>query len=153
MKRCQVCNRPIKFGYLCLKHQKSHIVLNDNVIVRKYSKYLSKPEKYILGRLVNANIGRILFEVYFDWAKERPRGVRLPYDIVIMDKKVIIEYDGRQHFEWIPFFHKTKKAFLKAQRRDKIKEQLAKIHGYNVIRISYKDNLDNKIDEIIKEFK
>ena len=115
-----------------------------DIILKKTTKSLSKPEKTIL-KILRGLGERALFEVYFPWCREGQDRVRLPFDIVLPDKKVIIEYDGRQHYEHVKFFHKTKKAFHDAQKRDKVKERLAKKHGFTVVRIRY----DEKVSELL----
>jgi hypothetical protein len=43
--------------------------------------------------------------------------------------KIAFEYQGRQHFEFVPEFHKTKREFLNLKRRDKLKKLLCKQEG------------------------
>jgi len=72
------------------------------------------------------------------------RGIRrtLPFDFYLPEINTCIEYDGRQHFEPVKFSQKTsletsKKAFLKIQKSDKIKNKYCLEHNINLIRIPY----------------
>lgn len=58
----------------------------------------------------------------------------------------LIEYDGKQHFEKVPFFHKEEKEFLRRQEIDMIKTFIACNTGYKLIRIDH----TVKDEEIIK---
>jgi hypothetical protein len=42
------------------------------------------------------------------------------YDFYLPDHNLLIEFHGKQHYEWIPYFHKTEDAFKEAQQKDKL---------------------------------
>lgn len=65
-------------------------------------------------------------------------------DYFLPRPKVVIEADGRQHSEFVPFFHGTKSAFKEAQARDDRKTQFCKINGIKLIRVPH----DAKVPEI-----
>lgn len=75
-------------------------------------------------------------------------------DIVIVDENdnivSIIEYDGKQHYEFTSFFQPTYQNFVNQVNRDRCLEQYCKENNIRLLRISYKDN--NRIPEIIKIF-
>ena len=71
---------------------------------------------------------------------------KLPFDFYISDLNVLIEYDGRQHFEQIKHWGGEKK-FLKNKECDKIKNDFASKNGIKLIRIPY------HIKDINKELK
>ena len=54
-------------------------------------------------------------------------------------EKIAIEIDGPQHYKFTPLFHETVKNFKEAQFRDKVKDELLKKHGIQVIRILHPD--------------
>lgn len=63
-------------------------------------------------------------------------GYPLHYDFCIGDQKVLIEYQGLQHYEPIDYFGGEEK--LKTQHyHDKLKRKYAKANGYNLIEIPY----------------
>lgn len=76
----------------------------------------------------------------------------LKFDFVVFDNnskiKLIIEYDGEQHFKPIELFG-GKKEFVKTQRRDAIKNEFCEKNGIELIRIPYWefDNIERIIGE------
>jgi len=78
------------------------------------------------------------------WA-ESTKGVLLEYDIFIPSKKLLIEYNGEQHYKFSRFFHKKAINYLTQLQRDKRKKKLAEKHGYRLVIFKYSD-------PIIREF-
>lgn len=60
----------------------------------------------------------------------------LSYDFYIPEKKMLIEYNGRQHYEAIDYFG-GEKALKKQQKRDQIKRTYANENGYILVEIPY----------------
>lgn len=79
---------------------------------------------------------------------------RLYFDFMIPKYKIIIEYDGKQHFCQIDYFGGAS-AFQETVQKDKIKNLWAKDNGYQMIRISYKnkDSIDSILHRIINNQK
>lgn len=48
-----------------------------------------------------------------------------------------VEYHGKQHFEFVPYFHKTKDKFSLQQYRDEIKRRLCRDNGIILIEVPY----------------
>lgn len=44
--------------------------------------------------------------------------------------RIAFEYDGIQHEEWIPFFHKYHSQFIKAQNNDLFKDNIVEMDEY-----------------------
>lgn len=57
--------------------------------------------------------------------------------------KLAVEYNGEQHYKFIPFFHKNKEAFMNQKYRDIIKAQICKDHGITLIEVPYTVKLNN----------
>lgn len=70
------------------------------------------------------------------------------------DKYVLIEFDGVQHFQQIPFFDSTHEIFINRQERDIEKTKNAYVNGYYLIRIDYTqiNSIDSHIVEALKLF-
>jgi hypothetical protein len=93
----------------------------------------------------------------FDVLQESPIKIdnhTLFCDIMIKSPiKMIIEINPRQHFEFVPFFHKTMALFKQAQMRDKLKEKWATMNDYLFLVLKEEDfkgnNFENKIKEIL----
>ena len=74
-----------------------------------------------------------------DWCKNKKQ---LPFDFAIEDLKIIIELDGKQHFEQIGNWLSPEKT----QENDFYKMKCANDNGFSVIRILQKDVYYNKYD-------
>lgn len=85
------------------------------------------------------------------WAVS-PKNVLYEYDILIKDKKILVEYNGIGHYKFTPFFHKTERKFRKQLENDKAKARLAKENGYILISFRYDEPMfkDYVIDKIEK---
>ena len=75
-------------------------------------------------------------------------------DIFIENKKdniiYVIEYNGKQHTDYIKLFHKNYNDYVRQVNRDNFLKELCKQNGWKLLNISYKDN--NRIPEILKAF-
>jgi very-short-patch-repair endonuclease len=64
---------------------------------------------------------------------------------------MLIECDGRQHDQLVPFYHGDKIGFRDSKKRDNRKEVLAGQQGYTLIRLTQKEILDsNSPEELLK---
>jgi very-short-patch-repair endonuclease len=96
----------------------------------------------------------IIKEMTWDWFRNDITNSYLYADIYIPSLNLAIEYDGEQHFKFIPFFHKTIEKFHEQQQRDILKNKLLKENHINLIRIKYNEeisyeNIINKINQLI----
>lgn len=60
------------------------------------------------------------------------------YDFYLPELNILIEFHGRQHFEFVHYFHRTEDNFLAQKERDMIKRQLAKELKYKLIELDHK---------------
>lgn len=84
-----------------------------------------------------------------DFLKNNVTGMNLELDIYNEELKVAIEYNGQQHYKYVPFFHKNYEHFLNQKYRDEIKKMLCKQQGIHLIEISYETS-PTDIESIIK---
>lgn len=64
----------------------------------------------------------------------KPRRSSLLYaDFFIPSIPLIIEVHGRQHYEFCPFFHKTKMDFYKGQARDRDKIEWCELNNIKIV--------------------
>lgn len=59
------------------------------------------------------------------------------FDFYLPDYNLVIEYQGKQHYEYNPFFHKTEENFLYRQKKDLGKKEKALAEGINYLSIKY----------------
>ena len=50
---------------------------------------------------------------------------------------IACEYNGEQHYKYIPYFHKNKEAFYNSKYRDEMKKQKCKEYGIKLIEVPY----------------
>ena len=74
----------------------------------------------------------------------------LRYDIFIKDLNIAIEYNGRQHYEFVKYWHKTKKNFKETQARDEKKKRLSKENGIELIEVHYSADFKEIIETLKK---
>lgn len=111
-------------------------------------KSIYKGEDRIINYLIKNNIPYST-QYYFSDCKHR---APLPFDVAILypnkSLKCLIEYDGEQHYKFIPYFHGNEEGFELQKLRDNIKNEYCQKHNIKLIRIPYTD-FDN-IEEILK---
>ena len=71
-------------------------------------------------------------------------------DFYIKSLNLIIEYDGEQHFKFLPHFHGSEDRYINQVNRDKCLNEYCKSNSIKLLRISYKDN--NRLEEVIKVY-
>lgn len=105
--------------------------------------YNSRGEQEVSNALVRLNL-KFTREHKFQDCINPLTGQHLIFDFYLADYKTCIEFDGRQHFEYVKDFYgedpiegARKLAYQK--RKDEIKNEYCKRKCLNLIRISYKD--------------
>lgn len=76
-------------------------------------------------------------------------GKRFDFYFIYNEQRYLIEFDGRQHFEFVEYFHETYDNFILGQNSDKIKTQIPLSLGYKIIRIDYTQ--EKSVDRYIME--
>lgn len=61
----------------------------------------------------------------------------LELDCYDNDLKIAVEYNGRQHYEYVPFFHKSKDQLTMQKYRDDMKRRMCKDEGILLIEVPY----------------
>jgi hypothetical protein len=96
------------------------------------------------GELECRRVLQYIFKVPFD--KARPDFLRNPVtggrynlelDCFDASLRLAVEYNGQQHYKYLPFFHRTKDAFYNQGYRDEIKRRMCKDNGVNLIEVPY----------------
>jgi very-short-patch-repair endonuclease len=83
---------------------------------------------------------KIKHQKKFDWCKNDKTCRNLPFDFYVKKLNLIIELDGRQHFEQVRNWN----CHVKTRERDVYKMKLALENGKSVIRILQDDVYNNK---------
>jgi very-short-patch-repair endonuclease len=145
-----------KYSFKCTKNHKFNSSINKITGSNSWCPYcVNKTEQKLYDKLITLYpILQQQFKV--DWCKNK---TYLPFDFVIPENKIIIELDGRQHFEQVRNWDDPKKT----QENDKYKMKCANDNSYSVIRILQEDvfydtydwlsELNDNIKDIIKNKK
>jgi hypothetical protein len=113
-----------------------------------------QPPRESKGETECRRVLQFLFKRSFD--KHRPDFLRNPVtggdfnlelDCFDPELKIAVEYNGVQHYQYIPFFHKNKEAFLNQKYRDDMKRRMCQENGVLLIEVPHTIKLEN-----IKEF-
>ena len=126
------------------------------IVVSIFLIVLSQRNEY-LKRSYQLSMGALLIASWLDRQKiryslEYPvqiQGRNYRFDFYLPDTQTFVEFDGRQHFERVPFFHKTEREFREGQQRDILKTNWALQNGYGVVRIATDDDFENILDQAI----
>lgn len=148
--RCLLCRKFSK-EKLCSKHNRIYVYDHLNKWFRKKKrfpkgvrrredsrKYHSTERK--LGVIFKLIFGKdnVISAVHPEWADNPDTGALLEYDYGIINKKLFVEYNGIQHYEFPNYFHKSKREFELQKIRDRLKMRLADENNWKLIIIDYK---------------
>lgn len=114
-----------------------------------------KPKKESSGEIETKRACEKIFNKPFtkirpDFLKNPITKENLELDCYNADLKIGVEYNGRQHYDFIPFFHKTKETFRNQQYRDELKRRMCKNNGIFLIEIPYTVKVED-IESFIRE--
>lgn len=89
--------------------------------------------------------------------KKRPHFLRntvtdmnLEIDCFCDELGVGVEYNGKQHYQYVPYFHNSKEAFHNTKYRDEMKKRLCSENNIKLVIVPYTVEI-NKIHDYVKE--
>lgn len=83
----------------------------------------------------------VLVEWYVNY-----KGQRLFFDVFIKDLGVLIEVQGRQHFEFVKHFHGSMEGFIEQKKRDNLKLELIEENKRLCLaRFNYDENITEEL--------
>lgn len=116
--------------------------LNGNEIKWNFSKYFSRKlrEGKSSGHMLTRSI---LMELFPNSALYEevtlPTSPATYADFFIPDSRLFVEVNGKQHYEYNPFFYKDKLEFYKSQSRDRMKKEWCRINNFTIIELPYNE--------------
>jgi len=127
--RCKICCKPAKKEEgLCYVHNRVY-VLDESIDGYRLKKckngtstrYVEKKyhsHEITLTKIIERFYGpkNVVTGYHPMWAVSLKKAL-LEFDIFIPDKQLLIEYNGEQHYQFTPLFHKTKTKFLLQDRK------------------------------------
>jgi hypothetical protein len=108
------------------------------------SNYSSSSSRESKGETECRRVLQMIFNRPFN--KSRPDFLRNPVtgnkynlelDCYDHQLKLAVEYNGEQHYNYIPYFHKNKEAFLNQKYRDDMKRRICKENNIVLIEVPY----------------
>lgn len=144
-------NNSIKMKYICECKNEAFITFNGFKTGHRCNLCKYKTQKKLFNWLKENFINyTIKNEMKFEWAKTEKSYLR--YDFYITELNLIIELDGKQHFEQVSNWSSPEEQ----QINDNFKNKLANKNGYRMIRICQqivlrdKENWDNQLKNAIE---
>lgn len=122
----------------------SSYIYNSNNLDKLYSVNKRGPPKESKGEKECRRVLQKYFNKPFD--KARPDFLRNPVtggdfnlelDCYEESLGLACEYQGIQHYKYVPYFHKNKEAFLNQKYRDDMKKRICSQYGIRLIEVSY----------------
>ena len=105
----------------------------------------SKGERKIYSWLNDRNI---LFEMQKTFPDCKPKNRVLMFDFFLPTYNIIIEFDGKQHFEPNEYFG-GEEQLQQTKQYDEYKNEWAKNHDIKMIRIAYHEDIEERLNEEI----
>lgn len=99
-------------------------------------------EKRIKEFLIQNNISFLQEKILNDNSRQR-------FDFFLPNYNLAIEYNGRQHYEFVKFFHKNEEGFKQSIQRDKKKKEYCDKNNIELLIISYQEDKD--IEKILSQ--
>ena len=112
------------------------------------SGYVSKGEEECrksLERIFN----KPFYKIRPHFLKNDVTGKNLELDLYNPDLKLCVEMNGKQHYQYNPYFHKNNEAFLNQRYRDEMKKTKCKENGVNFIEVPYTIKL-HQIEDFLR---
>lgn len=139
---------------------------NVNIICNKHGLFKQQPGNHLEGKgcsKCNSSKGEIKIlniltnnkinfrtQYYF---KDLKYKAYLKFDFGVFDEnnnlKYLIEFNGKQHYEFVEFIHKNKKNYKVSLLRDKLKLEYCEKNNIELFIIRYDENIEDKMNEFI----
>jgi len=120
--------------------------------LKKYSKQRSKCSYYhqiARGLLAEIFSGYSVYEeVKLPGSVKAFKKSVLYLDFYIPNARMAVEVHGQQHFEYTPYFHKSKAGFAMAKKRDIDKKEWCRVNSIELAELRWDDSLDYWRDTI-----
>lgn len=102
--------------------------------------------KRAIEKLLNKSFNKIRP----DFLKNDVTGKNLELDLYNSELNLCVEMNGRQHYEYVPYFHRNYEAFLNQRYRDEMKKNKCRENGVKFIEVPYTIKTED-IEKYIKK--
>jgi len=127
-----------------------------------WKKYKTPEKKIIIHKKYETECKNILQKIFNkQFIQIRPDFLKWKYnknlelDMFNQELNLALEYQGRQHYNYIPFFHKSINDFYEQVERDNYKKNICEQIGINLITVPYTikfENLEKYIKQELKKY-
>lgn len=101
-------------------------------------------------RCIEKLLNRPFNKIRPDFLKNNVTGKNLELDLYNSDLNLCVEMNGRQHYEFVPYFHRNYEAFLNQRYRDEMKKNKCSENGVKFIEVPYTVKIEN-IENYLKQ--
>lgn len=146
-----------KYDYSSVNYINNRIKVK--IICKKHGEFLQSPKDHMRGRgcsLCNISSGESMIEnvlksLNISYIREYKfddcvsvNNIKLPFDFYLPKYKIVIEYDGRQHYEVVDKFGGYK-SYISLVNNDSIKNKWCDDNGIKLVRIKW-NNVENNMN-------
>ena len=135
-------NTQIELDHPDKENKKYFIPLKDLISDLNYN-FKRSSQRWLFLQIQKLFPNEEIVEDYFHSEISRISGSNIQFDVYLMNRKIAIEYHGKQHYEDIPSGFSSLELY---QTRDIEKKKLCQDHGIQLIVIPYW--WDNKLDSL-----
>ena len=130
-----------KYWFNCLKCKNSFDSSLSHIVNGRWCPFCKNKTEAKLYEKILTTHSSLIRQFKQEWCKNIQY---LPFDFCIPEYKIIIELDGRQHFQQVSNWSSPEEQ----QENDKYKEECANKNGYSVIRLLQEDVFHDSYDWI-----
>lgn len=130
-----------KFYFICKEKHSFSSSLNNIIKGQWCSKCKEKTEGKVYEFLLT--ISKVVHQYKAEWCKSDITKYHYPFDFFLPEHKLLIEIDGRQHFEDMECWNLLS---IDSLERDTYKNKKALENGYSMLRIYQPDIFKDRID-------
>lgn len=131
---CAVCDK--KFRVIASKEGRAQYCSQQCQFQDMSTSHAEQQVIDLFARLLNQEPSR---QHSFPWFRSKHKNGLMRVDAYFPDHHLVVEYDGKHHYQYMPHFHSSLDAFHRAQQRDRHRDQLLRQHNIQVIRFAYNE--------------
>jgi len=127
---------------------------NSDNIAKKNQPFESKGELEC-RRAIESLTGKSFPKARPSFMRNNVSGQNLELDCYCDELKTAVEYNGQQHYKYIPYFHHNKEAFYNTKYRDEMKKRLCDENNVKLIIVPYtvsNDKIESFIQKELRNF-
>ena len=129
----------VRLIIICKSHGEFSQTPSNHIIHRQGCNLCINKTETKLYEIMKKIFPNLISQFKQEWCKNKKS---LPYDFCIPEYKIIIELDGRQHFQQVRNWLSPQEQF----ENDKFKEECANKNGYSIIRLLQEDVFNDTYD-------